>query len=421
VATSILHLENRKLSFWRGNYDQFERQRAEKLLLQQKQAAKQQATRAHMESFVARFRAKASKARQAQSRLKALEKMAPVHVWSQEHVTPFHFPEAEKAVASPIIALSNVSVGYDAQKPILRHLTLRIDHDDRIALLGANGNGKSTFAKLLAGRLAPQAGNVTVAPGLKVAFFAQHQLDDLYPKENAIDHLRRLLPMEQEAELRARVAAMGIGTAKMLTSAQDLSGGEKARLLIGLACCEGPHLLILDEPTNHLDIDSRSVLVEALNAFQGSVVLIAHDRHLIDATADRLWQVADGTIRAFDGDMDDYRAQILGTSRRGFNKDEQAAHNIDKIKGDERRRDAIAQRAKLLSLRKEIQATEKKMAHLQQEIADIDAALSDGVLYTTNPEKTSSMAKRRTQAALDLEGAENHWLELSQNAEAEQL
>jgi len=423
VATSILHLESRKLTFWRGNYDQFERQRAEKLLLQQKQAVKQQAARAHMEAFVARFRAKASKARQAQSRLKALEKMAPIHVLSQEHVTPFHFPEAAKTVASPIIALSNICVGYEAEKPVLRNLSLRIDHDDRIALLGANGNGKSTFAKLLAGRLTPQTGNITVAPGLKVAFFAQHQLDDLYPQENAIDHLRRLLPMEQEAKLRARIANMGISTTKMLTPAQDLSGGEKARLLMGLACYEGPHLLILDEPTNHLDIDSRSALVEALNSFQGAVVLIAHDRHLIDASADRLWQVADGTIRVFDGDMDDYRAQILGTPRRNLNKSEPAAQNQsqnqDKIKGEERRRDHAAQRAKLAALRKEIQAVEKKITRLQQEIAEIDTALSDGSLYSTNPEKAGMMAKRRLKAATTLEDAENHWLELEQSLEIE--
>jgi ATP-binding cassette subfamily F protein 3 len=255
-----------------------------------------------MESFVERFRAKASKARQAQSRLKALEKLKPISAVIEDSVRPFSFPEPAKTVASPIITMQAGSVGYQPGKPVLKGLTLRIDEDDRIALLGANGNGKSTFAKLLAGRLSLQGGGITIAPGLKVSMFAQHQLDDLRPEESAVEHVRRLMPEAAEARVRARVAQMGLTTEKMATKAKDLSGGEKARLLMGLSTFDGPNLFILDEPTNHLDIDSREALMMALNDFPGAVILISHDRHLIEATADRLWLVKDGTVAPYDGD-----------------------------------------------------------------------------------------------------------------------
>ncbi len=275
AVNSIVHLDQKKLTFWRGGYDQFERQRAEQAELQEKSRAKQEAARKHLQSFVDRFRAKASKARQAQSRIKALEKMKPISAMIEDSVKPFSFPEPVKTVASPIIAIDNASVGYQAGKPILKKLSLRIDADDRIALLGANGNGKSTFAKLLAGRLKAETGTMTVAPGLKVAIFAQHQLDDLRPEENAYEHVRRLMPDAPESKVRARVAQFGLSTEKMNTPAKDLSGGEKARLLMGLSSFEGPNLFILDEPTNHLDIDSREALIHALNDFPGAVILIS--------------------------------------------------------------------------------------------------------------------------------------------------
>jgi ATP-binding cassette subfamily F protein 3 len=217
-----------------------------------------------------------------------------------------------KTVASPIIAIDGVNVGYQPGKPILKRLNLRIDADDRIALLGANGNGKSTFAKLLSGRLKADGGTMTIAPGLKVGMFAQHQLDDLRPEENAYEHVRRLMPDAPEAKVRARVAQFGLATEKMNTAAKDLSGGEKARLLMGLSAFEGPNLFILDEPTNHLDIDSRESLIHALNDFPGAVILISHDRHLIEATADRLWLVKDGSVKPYDGDMADYRRDVVG-------------------------------------------------------------------------------------------------------------
>lgn len=412
ATNSIMHLENKKLTFWRGNYDQFERQHAETVELQQKMAAKQEAHRKHMEDFVARFRAKASKARQAQSRLKALERLKPIAVWQDEHVQPFSFPQAEKIAASPIIALSKVEVGYEPGKPILKGLDLRIDNDDRIALLGANGNGKSTLAKLLSGRLKPESGTMTLSPNLKVAFFAQHQMDDLFPEENPIEHVRRLMPKEPEAKIRAAVARMGLSTEKMMTKAKELSGGEKARLLMGLATFEGPNLLILDEPTNHLDIDSREQLVLALNDFEGAVILIAHDRHLIEATMERLWLVKDGTVKSYDGDMDDYRNDILGISKPKEVKQAQKDNSPTKSKNDQRKASA-EKRAELAPLRKQIQEQEALMERLQKLIARLDETLADPELYTKSPDKAAEKAKERADAVSRLDDAESRWLKLS--------
>lgn len=412
ATNSIMHLENKKLTFWRGNYDQFERQHAETVELQQKMAAKQEAHRKHMEDFVARFRAKASKARQAQSRLKALEKLKPIAVWQDEHVQPFSFPQAEKIAASPIIALSKVEVGYEPGKPILKGLDLRIDNDDRIALLGANGNGKSTLAKLLSGRLKPESGTMTLSPNLKVAFFAQHQMDDLFPEENPIEHVRRLMPKQPEAKIRAAVARMGLSTEKMMTKAKELSGGEKARLLMGLATFEGPNLLILDEPTNHLDIDSREQLVLALNDFEGAVILIAHDRHLIEATMERLWLVKDGTVKTYDGDMDDYRNDILGISKPKEVKQAPKDNSPTKSKNDQRKASA-EKRAELAPLRKQIQEQEALMERLQKLIARLDETLADPELYTKSPDKAAEKAKERADAVNRLDDAESRWLKLS--------
>lgn len=412
ATNSIMHLENKKLTFWRGNYDQFERQHAETVELQQKMAATQEAHRKHMEDFVARFRAKASKARQAQSRLKALERLKPIAVWQDEHVQPFSFPQAEKIAASPIIALSKVEVGYEPGKPILKGLDLRIDNDDRIALLGANGNGKSTLAKLLSGRLKPESGTMTLSPNLKVAFFAQHQMDDLFPEENPIEHVRRLMPKEPEAKIRAAVARMGLSTEKMMTKAKELSGGEKARLLMGLATFEGPNLLILDEPTNHLDIDSREQLVLALNDFEGAVILIAHDRHLIEATMERLWLVKDGTVKSYDGDMDDYRNDILGISKPKEVKQAQKDNSPTKSKNDQRKASA-EKRAELAPLRKQIQEQEALMERLQKLIARLDETLADPELYTKSPDKAAEKAKERADAVSRLDDAESRWLKLS--------
>ena len=407
AVSSIIHLDQKKLTFWRGGYDQFERQRAEKMELLEKSRVKQEAQRKHMEDFVARFRAKASKARQAQSRLKALEKLKPIEMMMDDTVRPFRFPEPVKNVASPIIAVDGGAVGYAPGSPILSRLTLRIDNDDRIALLGANGNGKSTFAKLLAGRLKLERGTMTIAPGLKVAIFAQHQLDDLRPEENAIEHVRRMMPEAPEAKVRARVAQMGLATEKMTTAAKDLSGGEKARLLMGLSAFEGPNLFILDEPTNHLDIDSREALIHALNDFPGAVILISHDRHLIEATADRLWLVRDGQVGPFDGDLADYRQLVTGTV------DRREKREADKQSKQDRRREAAARRAALEPLAKEIKATEGLMDRTRQRIARLEADLADPAIYERQPDRATDLAKERARLVDTLSSHEERWLTLS--------
>ncbi|ESZ17854.1 ABC-F family ATP-binding cassette domain-containing protein [Mesorhizobium sp. L48C026A00] len=408
AVNSIVHLDQKKLTFWRGGYDQFERQFTEQRELQEKGRVKQEAARKHMESFVERFRAKASKARQAQSRIKALEKMKPIAAIVNDNVRPFSFPEPVKTVASPIIALNNVNVGYVEGEPILKKMTLRIDADDRIALLGANGNGKSTFAKLLSGRLKQETGTMTVAPGLKVAIFAQHQLDDLRPSENAYEHVRRLMPEAPESKVRGRVAQFGLTTEKMNTAAKDLSGGEKARLLMGLSAFEGPNLFILDEPTNHLDIDSRESLIHALNEFPGAVILISHDRHLLEATADRLWLVKDGTVNPFDGDLDDYKTLVTGVAgdRRGKREAEKAS------KAD-RRRDAAARRAAFEPLAKEIRATEALMDRIRKRIDLIEDELANPAVYEKDPSTATRLAKERSQLAQTLAGHEEKWLSMS--------
>jgi ATP-binding cassette subfamily F protein 3 len=408
AVSSIVHLDQQKLTFWRGGYDQFERQLSDQRELQEKGRVKQEAARKHMEAFVERFRYKASKARQAQSRIKALEKMKPIAAVVDDNVRPFRFPEPVKTVASPIIALSGANVGYHPGQPVLKKMTLRIDADDRIALLGANGNGKSTFAKLLAGRLKPESGTLTMAPGLKVAIFAQHQLDDLRPEENAYEHVRRLMPEAPESKVRSRVAQFGLATEKMNTAAKDLSGGEKARLLMGLSAFEGPNLFILDEPTNHLDIDSREALMHALNDFPGAVILISHDRHLIEATADRLWLVKDGQVHAYEGDLDDYRREVTGVSGDRKERREQ-----DKASKADRRREAAARRQQYEPLAKQIRATEALMDRIRKRIDLIEDELADPAVYEKDPSTATRLAKERSQLTATLAGHEEKWLEMS--------
>ncbi len=412
AVSSIVHLEQKKLSFWRGGYDQFERQRSEQLALQEKNRVKQEAARKHLQSFVDRFRAKASKARQAQSRIKALERMKPIAAVMDDTVRPFSFPEPVKTVASPIVALHGGAVGYQPGQPVLKQLTLRIDNDDRIALLGANGNGKSTFAKLLSSRLKLETGTMTLAPQLKVSIFAQHQLDDLRPEENAYEHVRRLMPDAPEAKVRTRVAQFGLATEKMNTAAKDLSGGEKARLLMGLAAFEGPHLFILDEPTNHLDIDSRDSLIEALNDFPGAVILISHDRHLIEATADRLWLVKDGTVKPYDGDLSDYRQEVVGDAG-----DRRERREADKASKADRRREAAQRRAALEPLAKQIKATEALIERIRKRIDVIEDELANPALYEKDPVGATRLARERSELGHSLSGHEERWLELSEEYE----
>jgi len=399
-CTSIVHLENKKLTSYKGDYDFFERTRAERMALQGKMKIKQDAKRAHMQSFINRFKAKASKATQAQSRIKALEKMEVIAAVSDTDVTPLTFPSPKKPAASPIINMRDASVGYEPGKPIINGLDLRIDADDRIALLGANGNGKSTFAKLLAGQLQVMDGELKRADKLRIAIFAQHNMDDLIPDQTAVEHVRKLVPLDGEAKVRARVARMGLSAEKHDTVAKNLSGGEKARLLLGLATFHAPHLLILDEPTNHLDIDSREALVHALNAYSGAVILISHDRHLVEASAERLWLVHDGKVGPYEGDMEDYRRLVLKgkSSPRSIDPDKKSAAGKGKQVHDQRpaaekRREAATQRGTQAPTRKRVKQLEEIMTKASAAIKLIDKKLTEAAT-NNEPKKIRAYATK---------------------------
>ncbi len=406
AVRTIVHLSEHKLTTYSGGYDSFERQRAERQALQAKLKDKQEAQRKHMEAFVDRFRAKASKARQAQSRLKALAKLQPVSTIADETVLPFRFPDPEKRAAPPILQLEGVSVGYEPGHPILTDLNLRIDDDDRIALLGANGNGKSTFAKLISGQLEAETGTFKRSNKLKIGFFAQHQLDELIPGQSAVEHIRARLPDLSEPQLRARVAQMGLATQKMDTKAKDLSGGEKARLLMGLATLGKPHLLILDEPTNHLDVDSREALIHALNDYSGAVILISHDRHLIEASVDRLWLTSKGTVAPYDGDIEDYRREVLeGPAKKPAAEKAPAAPAAGRQKQADKRRASAP-------LRQKLKECERLIDVFTSEIEALDEELASPALHRAMPEKAAALAKKRGEKAAMLERLEERWIEL---------
>jgi ATP-binding cassette, subfamily F, member 3 len=313
---AILHLSRGKLELYTGGYNQFETRRAEKTRLLAATKAKQDAERAHLQRFIDRFRAKASKATQAQSRIKRLAKLEPIAEVLEERVAPFTVPSPPRPLAPPLLQLEGAAVGYDG-KAVLRNLNLRLDVDDRIGLLGVNGAGKSTFAKLLAGALPLQIGAMKREQRLKVGWFHQHQIEALDPEDTPLDILRRERPDDSESSRRSRLAQFGLSFDKQDTTVANLSGGERARLLLNLVAMSAPHLLILDEPTNHLDIDSRRALLDALNDYEGAVILITHDRSLIELVADRLWLTADGRIKPFAGDMDDYARFVIERAKLG--------------------------------------------------------------------------------------------------------
>jgi len=355
-----------------------------------------------MQAFVDRFRASATKASQAQSRLKALAKMEPTTALVDGGVLPFHLPSPEKPLKPPIVAMNKVAVGYDGTA-ILRNLNLTIADDDRIGLLGSNGNGKSTFAKLVGGRLAAMDGELRRSSKLEVGFFAQHQVDDLDEGATPYQCVAPLMKNAGESQVRGKCAQLGFPNVKADTKIALLSGGEKARLLMGLATFHAPHLIILDEPTNHLDIDSRAALIEAINEYRGAVILVSHDRYLLDACADRLWIVADAGVKPFDGDMDDYKALILGTERPAKTAAEKPA--------------APAPRA-AVPVKKRVAALEEKIARFEALITRVDAALADGDAFVREPAKAAQLARQRRELAEALAQAEDDWLMLSAEQDA---
>ena len=406
---SIAHLDRGKIFVTPGGYDEFVRIRTERAMQLASTAEKVEKQRAHMQAYVDRFRYKASKARQAQSRLKALEKLPQIETVVDDAPTRFAFPEPAQ-IAPPILALDRVSVGYGGP-PVLNNLLLRIDMDDRIALLGANGNGKSTLAKLLAGRLEPSSGDIRRGPKLRVGYFAQHQEAELFLDESPLDHMQRALPRATPSQVRAQLARFGLDADRAETRVENLSGGEKARLLLALATREAPHLLILDEPTNHLDIDAREALVRALADFSGAVLLITHDPHLVALVADRLWLVADGTVAPFDGDLDDYRALLVERARPPAKQDAPSRR--------EERRDRAEARAATAPLRKRAKDAEARLAKLAAERARIEAKLADPALYV--PGRTADVTDAQTRLAAinrETDATELEWLQAAEALEA---
>jgi len=365
---SILHLEDRKLTFYQGAYDTFAKTRAARLASAEAEAKRQDARRAHLQSYVDRFRYKADKAKQAQSRLKMIAKLEPITRPQEAALRRFSFPKPEE-LSPPIVRVENGSVGYE-DNAILSRLDLRIDQDDRIALLGQNGEGKSTLSKLISGRLNPMAGRVVTSNKLRIGYFAQHQVDELFIDETPLDHIRRLRPEKTPAQLRAIMGGFGIGAEQADTEVGRLSGGQKARLSLLLATIDAPHLLILDEPTNHLDIESREALVEALTAYSGAVVLVSHDMHLLSLVADRLWLVKGGRVTPYDDDLDTYRSQLLS----GDKPTTKAASDKPKVKK--------ASRDEILALRAEVRKCEDRLEKLMEMHEKLSAKLADPELYS---------------------------------------
>jgi ATP-binding cassette subfamily F protein 3 len=409
----ILHLERGKLKLYTGGYDTFMETRAASRANDLAFAKKQDAARAHMQAFVDRFKAKASKARQAQSRMKMLAKLAMVEVPPDEHVAPINIPVATPA-SPPLITMDRASVGYEAGKPILTGLSFRFDPEDRVALLGKNGNGKSTMAKLLAGKLQAMSGEFTPARKLVVGYFAQHQAEELDTSVTPILTLQRLRPKLTIEQVRGQLGGFGFAQDKQQTLVGQLSGGERARLMLALATLDKPNLLILDEPTNHLDIDARNELLTALNDFDGAVILVSHDRRLIEATADRLLLVADGHVTPFEGDLDDYRRFLL----TGDNTPTRRVENTDaaeaKTSKEDVRRSAAEKRHNLKPLKDKVTAAEHQIATLNAELAKLDKTLSDPLLFSKDPAKAASVSKKRADAARKLEAAEKTWLSASE-------
>jgi ATP-binding cassette subfamily F protein 3 len=402
----ILHLERGKLKLYTGGYDTFMATRAAARANDMAFAKKQEAARAHMQKFVDRFKASAAKAAQAQSRMKMLAKMAMVDVPPDEHVAPINIPQAT-AASPPLITMDRASVGYEDGKPILTNLSFRFDPEDRVALLGKNGNGKSTMAKLLAGKLSVMGGEFTPARKLVVGYFAQHQAEELDTTITPIQTLQHLRPKLTQEQVRTQLGGFGFAQDKQQTAVGKLSGGERARLMLALATLDKPNLLILDEPTNHLDIDARNALLTALNDFDGAVILVSHDRRLIEATADRLLLVSDGHVTPFEGDLDDYRKFLLSGENAPTRR---AAEPEVKATKEVARRSNAEKRQNLKPLKDKVTAAEHQISDLTAEIAKLDKSLSDPLLFTRDPAKAASVSKKRADAVRKLAVSEKAWV-----------
>ncbi|SDW93945.1 ribosomal protection-like ABC-F family protein [Litoreibacter albidus] len=400
-VNGILHLEDKQLTFYSGNYDQFARQRAARRAVQAAAAKKQDLQRAHLQSFVDRFKAKASKAKQAQSRVKMLEKMETITAPEDAARVVFTFPEPEE-LSPPIISTESASVGYDGTA-ILSNLNLRIDQDDRIALLGRNGEGKSTLSKMLSGRLEVMGGRMSTSSKLRIGFFAQHQVDELFVDETPLEHLIRERAHEGQAKLRARLASFGLGPDQADTEVGRLSGGQKARLSLLLATLPAPHLLILDEPTNHLDIESREALVQALTAYSGAVILVSHDMHLLSLVADRLWLVKDGRVNPYDGDLPSYRKLLLAPPDKPQKEKPKAK---------------VASRDDILAMRSEVRKCEARVVKLTEMQDELAKRLGDPKVYEDHMADKRAVWQKKYSEVMDaMDRAESMWVKAQEKLE----
>ncbi len=405
-VTGILHLDNKKLTYWSGPYDQFARQVAERRSVLQAEARKQDAKRAHLQAFVDRFKAKASKAAQAQSRVKMLEKMETITAPEDAKKVVFTFPVPEE-LSPPIINMEGVAVGYGGP-PILKKLSLRIDQDDRIALLGRNGEGKSTLSKLLAGKLIACEGKMVQSSKLRIGYFAQHQVDELHIDETPLQHVMRLRPAEGQPRLRARLAGFGLMADQAETAVGRLSGGQKARLSLLLATIDAPHLLILDEPTNHLDMESREALVEALTEYSGAVILVSHDMHLLGLVADRLWLVKGGAVTPYTEDLEAYRRQLLAGDEEA--KPVKAVEKPKKVSQDE-----------VKALRIEVKKSEERLAKLNDMRDKLAKKLADPALYEDSRRgELDTWNKKYGEVMEALDRAEAMWVSAQERLETAQ-
>ncbi|EPX81928.1 ABC transporter ATP-binding protein uup [Salipiger mucosus DSM 16094] len=396
---AILHLEARQLTLYQGPYDQFARQRAERRAVQAAAAKKQDERRAHLQSFVDRFRAQASKAKQAQARVKMIERMETITAPEDAAKRVFTFPQPDQ-LSPPIVALEDGATGY-GETTVLQRLSLRIDQDDRIALLGRNGQGKSTLSKLLADRLPLFSGKMTRSSKLRIGYFAQHQVDELHLDESPLRHLQRERPDTAPAKLRAQLAGFGLGAAQAETEVGRLSGGQKARLSLLLATLDAPHLLILDEPTNHLDIESREALVEALSAYSGAVILVSHDMHLLSMVADRLWLVKDGSVRPYEEDLEAYRAMLL-TAEKPAKPAKSAPAEAPKAKKPSR--------DEILALRSEVRKCEARVEKIEEMRAKLATKLADPALYEdTRAGELETWNRKYAEVMEGLHRAESLW------------
>ncbi len=402
---AILHLEDRKLTLYQGPYDTFAETRAARIAAAESERKRQEARRAHLQSYVDRFRYKADKARQAQSRIKAIARMKPISTPQEAALRRFSFPEPEE-LSPPIIATEGAAIGY-GETTILSRLSLRVDQDDRIALLGKNGEGKSTLSKFLSGRLEAQKGRINRANKLRVGYFAQHQVDELFIDETPLEHLRRLRPDETPAKLRSRLGGFGIGAEQADTIVAKLSGGQKARLSLMLATLEAPHLLILDEPTNHLDIESREALVEALTAYSGAVILVSHDLHLLTHVADRLWLVSEGRVQPFEEDLDAYRRMLLEREKPERPKEAAQPKRISQ--------------ARIIELRSDVKKCEQRLEKLTEMHATLSERLADPAMYEdANRDKLDLWQGKFSEVEEAMERAETLWMEAVERLEEAQ-